>query len=1205
MLWTNILRTMRSSAGRFVSIVCLVALGTFALVGLQATAPDMRATLTDYTTSYGFCDLVVMGDLGLDEDDVADLEALDGVAVLELGYLVDVTIEGTTDSVRVQSAPELLSCYELVEGRMPTATDEVALATALQGDYELGDTISLVEDTGSEVLVCHELTVVGFVNSSEILGSSSMGNTTVGTGTLTAFAVVVAEAFDVDYYMCARIQFEDTAELDPTSQEYLDLVAAHKVEVESALEGASERRYATVCAQYEEAIAEGEDELADAQAELDEAAAELADAASELDEAATELADAEAELADGSDELDEAWAELESALAELEDAESTTSAAKSELLAAMAELEDAKDELDDAADELDDAAAQIAEAEAQIAEAEDELADAQAQVDAYYEGLAEYEEGLAEYEEALAELEATQAELEAQADEIDELEELVEELQDELASGDLTDEEAEALEAELEGYLQTVAAYYLALAQCELTQTALEQAAEELAEAKATLDASADAVAEAEEAIAEGTAELEAARAELAEAQAAYDEGLAEYEAGYAEWYAGTLELAAAATELAAAESELASGWTSYQDGLDSYDEGLTEYQDGQDEYDDGVTAYEEGVSEYEEGVSAYDEALAEYEEALDEAEQAIADAEAELDDAREALAELDEPVYSVMNHREFYGSNGYTMYVAIFEMVDSVAAIFPTFFYLVAALVISSTMTRMVDEERACAGTLKALGYTDLDVLKKFVFYGATAALLGAAVGIASGHVILPYLLNQAFASSFTLPDLELLFYPGVTVLAVALSLAVTLVPTVVVALRTSMERPADLMRPKAPASGSKILLERVRPVWDRLSFTYKVTARNLFRYKTRALMTILGVSGSVGLIFFGFAVQNSIGGISERQFGTILGYDLIVAVDDDADADETDELLASLDSGYSVGYAGVAYQSVSCVAGSKNDSQSIYLFVPTEGSSLDGYITLYDADTGAVLDLPDEGVIISKRLSTLTGVGVGEYLTFTDEGGTERTVLVAGVCEMYVEHFMFMSAAYHEEVFGEKAADNAYLVDLTDEAEEAMEVVSAELLALDAVTGVVSNASSLNLVDTIVLSMNIIMIILITVSILLACVIVYNLVTINVAERIRELSTIKVLGFYNREVTMYIYRETIALSVLGVPIGWLMGWALQQYLINAVPPDRVMFDPATGVLPFVISTAVLAAVVAVMGWVVYRQLRDVDMLEALKSNE
>ena len=1144
MLWVNILRTLGASKGRFVSIACLVALGSFALVGLQATGPDMRSSLTAYTTSYGFTDLYVMGDLGLDEDDMADLEALDGVAAVEFGYLVDVTIAGSTDSVRVQSVPEELSCYELVSGRLPSAADEIALASSLAGEYELGDTISFEEEedaSGSCALATHTFTVVGFVNSSEILGASTMGSTTVGTGTLTSYAVVAAAAFDVDYYMVARIQFEDTAALDPTSQEYLDLVAAHKEEVEDALSGADGRRYAAVCAEYEDAIADGETEVADAEQELDDAAAELADAAAELADAATELDDAAAELADAEAELAEAAAELAEAKAELE-------TAAAELAEAAAELEASEEEL--------------AAAETELAVNQAALADSKAALD-----------------EAAAELAATQAELEAAAAQL-------EAAAAQIAKSQATLDEAAAARAAL-------AAQLAALQQ---TGAADEATLAQIAQLEA-------AIAAYDEQIAAGQAALSAAEEELAANQAAYEEGLAAYEDAAA-------QIAAAEAQIAAAEEELEAGWTSYHAGLAEYQEGLAEYEDGVAEYEaalaeyqDGVATYEDGVAEYEDGLAAYEDGVAEYDEAAAEAAEQIADAEAELADARADLAAVDVPAYSVMNHREFYGSNGYTTYVAIYEMVDSVAAIFPTFFYLVAALVISSTMTRMVDEERACAGTLKALGYTDADVLKKFMAYGAAAALIGAAVGIAAGHLLLPTLIYQAFASYFTLPALTLSFYPLVTAAAAALALAVALVPTAIAAKATAAEKPALLMQPKAPANGSKILLERIRPIWNRLSFTHKVTARNLFRYKVRALMTILGVLGSVGLIFFGFAVTNSIGGISARQFGEILGYDLIVAVDEDATSDELAEVEELLQQDGITGSTLVAYESASVVAGSKNDSQNIYLFCADSSDDLAGYLNIYDNGTGELLELASSGAVISKRLSTLTGVGVGDVLTFEDADGVERSVAITGVCEMYIEHFLFMSTEAYEEVFGAAPQENAYLVGVVDELAEDTGALAAGFIAADAVTGVVQNASSLVLLDTIVVSMNIIMLILIVVSIMLACVIVYNLVTINVAERIRELSTIKVLGFHNDEVTMYIYRETIALTAIAIPLGWLFGWMLQQYLINAVPPDRVMFDPSPGLTPFIVSTAVICIVVAAMGLVVYRKLKGVDMLEALKS--
>jgi len=357
------------------------------------------------------------------------------------------------------------------------------------------------------------------------------------------------------------------------------------------------------------------------------------------------------------------------------------------------------------------------------------------------------------------------------------------------------------------------------------------------------------------------------------------------------------------------------------------------------------------------------------------------------------------------------------------------------------------------------------------------------------------------------------------------------------------------------------------------------------------------------VGVAGAAALLFTGFSVQHSVGGIGDRQFGELIDYDLIVAEGAHVSDEEQAAISEVLASDEVSSYAPIRYESVSKEAGDKGDTQSITLLVAQDGMDLSDYIDLRNRVTGEPLDLPSDGAVISERLADLTGVEVGDTLTFKDADGADREVRVSGICEMYVMHFMFMSESCYEQVFGQVFDSNAYVAKLADGSLSNTQTMAARFMGLDGVAGVVQNTMYINQVNTIVRSLNMIMGVLIVVAAMLAVVIVYNLVTINVSERIRELSTIKVLGFYEREVTMYIYRETILLSLIGVPVGWGAGRILQLYIIRAVPPEELMFNPACGALAFTMPVLVVAAVVIVMYFVVNRKLRNVDMLEALKS--
>lgn len=574
----------------------------------------------------------------------------------------------------------------------------------------------------------------------------------------------------------------------------------------------------------------------------------------------------------------------------------------------------------------------------------------------------------------------------------------------------------------------------------------------------------------------------------------------------------------------------------------------------------DGVTQLIQGQRDIDKAETEYQSKLAEFNAQKPEAERKISEAERQITLAEEKIDNLTVPAYSVSGRREGLTSQGYCVYMVIEGIVAKLADIFPIFLYFVAALVTFSTMGRMVDEERTNSGTLKALGYGNADVMLKFIVYGFAASTLGTCIGVLAGHTLLPLIVAHAYSAGFTMPDIMLKFHPWITMAAFALAWISAVVPAWLAASKELREKPASLLLPKPPAKGSKILLEHFPPLWNRLNFTHKVTARNIFRYKTRMFMTIFGVCGAVSLLTAGLAVQSS---------------------------------------------TAVRYEELSKTAGKENDKQSITLLSTDDAYNFNEYLTLRDRKTHQPQILVNNGAVISERLAEMLNVSVGDTFTVNDENGAQRTIKVAGISEMYIGHFIFMNAQCYEHVFGDQYSTNAYMVGLKDHSNANTERQGAKFMKLAAVRGVVQNTTQKNMVSTIVGSLNQIMEVLILVAVLMAVVILYDLTNLNVSERIRELSTIKVLGFHTSETTMYIYRETILLSLLGILAGYGFGEWLHRYIITEVPPDEVMFDPAISWIALAAPAIVVAVVLAVLGWIVYRQLETVDMLEALKSVE
>ena len=958
-LWKSIRKSITHSMGRFISIMLLMALGSFALVGLTVTGPDMRATGTTYFKELNSADLTILSDYGIDESERNAIEKASGIRQVEYLYLKDVVIKDTQTTVRILSKPSEISKYRIDEGNLPEQDDEIAIDRTYKDKYKIGDTISFTEKAnteGNETLKRHDYKITGFISSSEIISEINMGQTSAGTGELKGYAVVNSDNFDSSVYMMAKLTFTDTENLDPYSDEYNDKLQAHKEELTKLLDEQRNNRFSAIKSEYQEKIDDGQKELDDGKKELEDARTELNDAKTKIEEAKQEIADNEQKLQD---------------------------------------------------------------AQKQISDAEKEI-------------------------------------------------------------------------------------------------TSNEKL--------------------------------------LKQKQSEYNTALQEFNSKNAEYTQGAKELANAKTELAEKENE-------------------------------------------------YNEKLQEFNEKEPDAQKEIDENEEKLNDAKEKLEKLDAPTYSVDNRREIPGGDGYSVYETVSEIVDSLAKVFPVFLYFVAALVTFTTMTRFVSEERINNGTLKSLGYQDKDVIQKFVVYGFIAGMTGTVLGITLGHTLLPHIVYNAYKHGFLLPPIELHFYVGITILAIILSLISSVLPAYAVAKGDLQETTASLLQPKAPKAGSKILLERITPIWKRMKFTQKVTARNIFRYKNRMFMTIFGVAGAASILFAGFSVKGSISKINEKQFENIIKYDMIVVQNDDLDEEAKTEFNNLLNSEEIKSYSSVYYEEVTKVAGKNNDTQSIKLIIPENDEDFNQYISLADRKSQEKIELQDDGIVISERLSKLLNISKGDEITFTDSSNKERTAKVSGICEMYAGHFIFMNTTEYKKVYQKDCESNAKLLLLNDSSTENTNSQAAKFMELSAVKGIVQNTTLYNQINTIVNSLNQIMIVLIIVASMLAVVILYNLTNINVAERIRELCTIKVLGFYDNEVTMYIYKETIFLSIIGVIVGWIIGILLHTYILVAVPPAEVMFDPKVTISSYIVPAVVIAFVTFVLKYYVNNRLKVVDMLEALKS--
>ncbi len=761
-------------------------------------------------------------------------------------------------------------------------------------------------------------------------------------------------------------------------------------------------------------------------------------------------------------------------------------------------------------------------------------------------------------------------------------------------------------------------------AQAELddAKAKLDDAAAKLASSQATLDSSARDLASGQAQVDSGRAELEAQRAaaeeqfaaaeaQLDAAQASYDaamaqramlaERLAQAQAAGAHDIAAQLEAAIAQIDaqtagvpeqiaqgraqlaeqrsqaqasMDAAEGELASSQATIDSGRAQLESGRRQLASGRSEYEDGLAQYEEGANE----LSAQ---RADAEEQFADAEAKLADAQADVD----AIADTEGEVY-VLDLTKNIGAESFKSDAG---RIDQIAQVFPFLFFLVAALVSLTTMTRMVEEERVLIGTFKALGYSKARITSKYLIYAIVASGVGAIIGIPID--------------------------PAMTAAAAGLGVGITVIATWFAAASTLRERPAFLMLPRAPKAGKRILLERIRPVWRRLSFSWKVTSRNLFRYKRRFIMAIVGIAGCTALLLTGLGLQNAINDIIDKQYGELYHYNTIVRMASDSTDDEKSQVEQRVEEDASGEYAWLATankqaQSISDDDGADVSQHRVDIVVPEHPDTFSDFNTMRTREGHEELALSDEGVLVSEKLAMELSLTVGSTFSIFDEDavgdatGDGREVTVAGIMENYVGHYVYFTPTLYEQVMGEEPVfTTLYANEVEDEG--AREVLSDELLATDGVKTVTYNDETIDSYRTMLKSVDSVVVVLVIAAALLAFVVLYNLTNINITERVREIATLKVLGFTPREVDAYIYRETLLLAVIGALVGLLLGIVMEGFVVVTAEVDQVMFGRDIHAASFIIAFLLTMVFSVIVTLAMRPKLRRIDMVESLKSNE
>lgn len=1181
---------IRKSWGRFISIFLIVALGVAFYAGIRASEPSMRISGDAYFDKEHLMDIKVMGTMGLTEEDVEAIEDVDGIELAEGTYSMDALCNtGDTEQVvHVMAMQEHFNDVQVSEGRLPEKEGECLMDEefALASGYGVGDTITLSsgdEDPLEDSLTTDVFEVVGIGNSPLYI-SFGRGSSTIGNGEVSGFIAVDPDSFCMDVYSEICVRVTDAEQEIAYTDGYTSLTDA----AVDALEKIEDERCQ---ARRQEIVDEAEGELADAQATVDEESQTLADARSELEEGRSQAA---RELADARQALEDAQAQLDAARQQIADGEAQLAAGKEELSTQQAALDSGREQYESGMAQLEQQQAQLDASEVQylaqyaqqmplieqgkqeIAAGKELLTTSISEMETLADHLSSLREELAEINNALTEGNQKYEEYSAISDS-ERTEEQKQFLED-------WPEEAKKLQAQETEKTQSIT--YAEAAEQEALAALAEQgedfsykSAEEavaglqgkmqelLAREQTLLTGEQELLAYGQQ-IEDGKAQLAAARQTLEDSKQQIDAGQAQIDAAWALINSQESQLASGKADLAAGEQEIAAGWSEYEQGAA---QAAQEIADGEAQIADG-------------------------ERQLEEAQNDIAEAQAEID-------KIENPQWyvqdrsSALTEYDGYGDNA--------DRMRAIGQVFPAVFFLVAALISLTAMTRMVEEQRIQIGTLKALGYSKLSIAGKYIAYALTATLGGSVLGVLFGEKVFPWIIIYAYKIMYQhIPDILVPYHLSYAVQATLIAVLCTLAATIFSCYRELASVPAQLMRPPAPKQGQRILLERVKIIWKHLNFSWKSSVRNLVRYKKRFFMTVFGIGGCMALMVVGFGLKDCIFVIPELQYNSIQTYDAAVYFDAGISREDKEEIAALVrDESAVSGELMVRMQNLEVTAG--DTSMEIYLTVPENLENVGDFLDFHSRTKPETYSLEKEQVILTEKAASDLGVEVGDTVTLEDDGMSVKEVTIDAICENYMGHYLYLSPDYYRELFGKEAASNGVLFKMKEGQTDQIEAVGGRLLGDSNVLNVSYTSSIEDRLDDMLQSLNLVIVVLIISAGMLAFIVLYNLNTINITERKRELATIKVLGFYDTEVAAYVYRENVLLTLIGAVAGMALGWVLLQFVIVTVEVDDVMFGRVLDLTSYLYSFLFTLGFSMFVNWVMYFKLKKIDMVESLKSVE
>ncbi|WP_270779864.1 FtsX-like permease family protein [Holdemanella biformis] len=1072
----DIFREIKISLGRFLSILCIVAIGVAFFAGIKASAPDMKNSADTYFDKYNVQDIQVYSTIGLTKKDVAAIKKIKGVKSVQPSFSMDTLsqIDSTQMVIKVISygIDQKMNKIRVVEGRMPERENECLVEASsatnkLYGTFHIGDTIKLQSGTDealSKSLKHTKYKIVGTCYNPNYL-SYEKGSSNIGSGTVNSFIYIQNTNVLKDYYTEVDVCVKGAKDLDCYSDEYFDVVDPVLKKIKKISNKQIDARIQSYQSELDEKKQEATDKFKDAENQFN-------DAQNKIDSGLSEIQSNELKLQNSKDQINQGWNEYYANL-----------------------------QLLDNIPTLQNAIAQIEESEKKLPE----LLSQKEQV----------ENGLQQIN-AEGDLNTKRTLIQNAIDFID-----------------------IALK-KLENYPDS--------SDAETIRIKLNEKKELLQGQLSLID----------QAIAK-KAELEAILPQI-------QSGIEQIQAGVAK----KAELQSQLNQLLNAKNELNNAYVSLISG--------------QAQYEDGVSKIEDAKNELNKSIEQLTLSKAEFNIQKHDALRELSDAQLEIDKM--------EGKWIVLDRNSHYS---YRDYGACADRMDGIAKVFPVFFFLVAALVCMTTMTRMVDEQRNEMGTLKALGYSKLQIASKYIIYALIASILGSILGCSLGMYLFPTVIFNAWNTLYNIDQIKFLFQPGLILLASGSVTGITLLATLYSIYSELIEMPSQLMRPKAAKAGKKILLERITFIWKRLSFLQKVTARNIFRYKKRFFMTIIGIAGCSALLVAGFGINDSISDIVNQQYNVIYHYDATVSA-------KTSEITSQIKS-----LKGVkdVYEEDHLAVTTKIENKDISttVHIISNDKKFKDFCTLFNGNNE--FDLDDSSVLISQKMATKLNKKAGDTIKIKDANNKVIKAKIKGVFTNYVGHHIYASESLYKSWNTNAKTTHIYLIKSKKTTKKFERNLGNKIMNIDGVQSVTFYSSLQKNFKDMIKSISYIVVVLVISAACLAFVVLYNLSNVNISERKREIATIKVLGFTRKEVDAYINRETILLTILGSLIGLGIGIGLHHLIMNLAEMDDIMFGRTINSISYVISFVMTIGFNAIINLCMHKKLNNIQMVESLKAVE